>query len=141
LFSITLSFVADVDNSVRIQDNLFGALAGRETYVIDKSGTVKLASNSQFQPEEHVAKALEVAQLVASESQGAGFCGSFRLLSPADLCVGKKSTELDNDAAPSCWLPSLSHLGGSHKSSELPVDATSRGGFPSQGWWQEVCRT
>ena len=128
-------FVADADNSVRkqlgIQDDLFGALAGRETYVIDKSGTVKLAFNSQFQPEEHVAKALEVAQLVASESQGAGFFGSFRLPSLADLGVGKKSAEPDTDAAPSCWLPSLSHLGGGHKSSEPPVDATSRGGFPS----------
>jgi len=89
-------FVSDVDNSVRkqlgIKADLFGALAGRETYVIDKSGTVKLVFNSQFKPEEHVAKALEVAQLAASANKSGrqgSFFANFRLPSLG----GKKNEE------------------------------------------------
>jgi len=92
-------FVSDADNSVRkqlgIKADLFGALAGRETYVIDKSGTVKLVFNSQFKPEEHVAKALEVAKLAASANKSGrqgSFFANFRLPSLG----GKKQDEERN---------------------------------------------
>jgi len=36
-----------------------GLLPGRVTYVIDREGTVRHVFNSQFQPTQHIAEALE----------------------------------------------------------------------------------
>ena len=46
--------------SFGIKADLFGALAGRQTFVIDKSGVCRLSFNNQFQPEKHYQEALEV---------------------------------------------------------------------------------
>ena len=41
-----------------VPKDLLGLLEGRQTYVIDKEGTVKLCFNSQFSPERHPQEAL-----------------------------------------------------------------------------------
>ena len=43
-----------------IKADLFGALPGRQTFVIDKSGVCRLSFNNQFQPEKHIQEALDV---------------------------------------------------------------------------------
>ena len=45
-----------------VQPDLFGALKGRQTFVIGTDGAVLLSFNNQFQPEEHVKKALAVLE-------------------------------------------------------------------------------
>lgn len=61
--------LADEDGSVReafgIKKDLFGLLDGRETYVVGKDGKVKMKFNSQFQPEKHVEKVLDVLAEIA----------------------------------------------------------------------------
>jgi hypothetical protein len=47
-----------IRTEIGIQKDLFGLLGGRETYVVDASGTVASVFNSQFSPEEHVKTAL-----------------------------------------------------------------------------------
>merc|ERR1712070_1255925 len=53
-----VKFVVDEGNEIReevgIAKDLFGFLPGRETYVLDKSGTVVEVFNNQFAPEKHV---------------------------------------------------------------------------------------
>jgi peroxiredoxin len=82
--------VADEGNALRtklaIKADLFGALAGRETYVIDKAGSVKLVFNDQFKAEDHVTKALAAAKAVPQGGGGGGakarqgsFLGNFQL--------------------------------------------------------------
>merc|ERR1719199_1388277 len=70
-------FVADTDNEVRkalgIKNDLFGVLSGRETYVVDRAGTVKMVFNDQFKTDEHVEKALAAA----AACKPAGRQGSF----------------------------------------------------------------
>ena len=58
--SVTL--VVDEGDAAReaigIEKDLFGLLGGRETYVLDGSGTVVAVHNNQFDPESHVKVAL-----------------------------------------------------------------------------------
>ena len=72
-------FVADSDNAVRqqlgIKNDVFGLIAGRETYVINKAGVVEMVYNNQLKVGEHVEKSLEAASAI-SASQG-GRQGSF----------------------------------------------------------------
>jgi len=108
-------FVADADNSVRkqldIKGDFFGFLAGRETYVIDTAGTVKLVFNSQFKPEEHVDKALEAAQLIAASRQSGrqgSFFSNFRLPSLGGLGSmggGQKASPAAPAPAPAARKP------------------------------------
>jgi hypothetical protein len=80
-------FVADVDNAVRqqldIKNDLFGLIAGRETYVITKSGEVKMVFNDQFKPEDHVDKALEAATLASQGNRQGSFLDGLKLPSLA----------------------------------------------------------
>merc|ERR1719353_609010 len=50
--------VVDEDDELReeigIEKDLFGLLGGRETYVVDGSGTIVGVHNNQFDPESHV---------------------------------------------------------------------------------------
>jgi len=59
--SVTL--VVDEGDAIRteigIEKDLFGLLGGRETYVLDSSGTVVSVHNNQFDPESHVKIALQ----------------------------------------------------------------------------------
>lgn len=54
--------LADDGDQVRelygVKKDLLGLLNGRETFVIDKDGTILLKYNNQFDPESHVEKAL-----------------------------------------------------------------------------------
>jgi peroxiredoxin Q/BCP len=43
-----------------VPSDFFGTLAGRQTYVFDKNGTVQLIYNNQFQPEKHIDETLKV---------------------------------------------------------------------------------
>merc|ERR1712032_871889 len=49
-----------IRQEIGIEKDLFGLLGGRETYVLDSSGTVVSVHNSQFDPESHVQIALKV---------------------------------------------------------------------------------
>merc|ERR1712032_1741120 len=55
---VAVPLYVDANDSIRqeigIEKDLFGLLGGRETYVVDSSGTVKSVFNSQFDPEAHV---------------------------------------------------------------------------------------
>lgn len=61
----SLKIVVDDGDSVRnevgIAKDIFGLLGGRETYVLDGSGTVVGVHNNQFDPQSHVTKALAAA--------------------------------------------------------------------------------
>jgi peroxiredoxin Q/BCP len=76
-------FVPDTDNEIRkqldIKGDLFGLLAGRETYVIDKAGQVQMVFNSQFKPEQHVENALEAAAVVAQNGRQGSFLDNLKL--------------------------------------------------------------
>eukprot|EP00316_Scyphosphaera_apsteinii_P022589 CAMPEP_0119301096 /NCGR_PEP_ID=MMETSP1333-20130426/2929_1 /TAXON_ID=418940 /ORGANISM="Scyphosphaera apsteinii, Strain RCC1455" /LENGTH=166 /DNA_ID=CAMNT_0007303075 /DNA_START=144 /DNA_END=644 /DNA_ORIENTATION=+ len=52
----------EVRNEFGIKKDLFGALGGRETYVVDATGKVVSVHNNQFDPESHVTTALSAAQ-------------------------------------------------------------------------------
>ena len=60
--------VVDDDDAMRsevgIEKDLFGLLGGRETYVVDASGTVVGVHNNQFDPKSHVDKALAAAETI-----------------------------------------------------------------------------
>lgn len=65
-YNLPYTLLSDEGNEVRkewgVPGDLFGILPGRQTYVIDKKGIVKLVFNNQFQPEKHIDKTLEVLQ-------------------------------------------------------------------------------
>eukprot|EP00899_Mesostigma_viride_P020194 jgi/Mesvir1/28176/Mv04736-RA.1 len=62
-YNLPYTLLCDEGNKTRqawgIPADLFGALQGRQTYVVDK-GVVKLVFNNQFQPEKHIEEALKV---------------------------------------------------------------------------------
>ncbi|CAM8974569.1 unnamed protein product [Rhodiola kirilowii] len=65
-YKLPFSLLSDEGNKIRkewgVPSDLFGALAGRETYVLDKSGVVQLVYNNQFQPEKHINETLKLLQ-------------------------------------------------------------------------------
>eukprot|EP00897_Mesotaenium_endlicherianum_P000973 jgi/Mesen1/10877/ME000093S10387 len=62
--NLPYTLLSDEGGAVRkewgIKGDFFGALAGRQTYVIDKKGIVKLVFNNQFQPEKHIDETLAI---------------------------------------------------------------------------------
>ena len=74
-----IKFVVDEGDEVRsevgIKADLFGALGGRETYVVDSKGTVAMAFNNQFQPEKHVDAAFPVIEELKASKSGGGSGG------------------------------------------------------------------
>merc|ERR1712070_918947 len=60
--SSSVKLVVDEGDELRseigIEKDLFGLLGGRETYVLDASGTVISVHNNQFDPESHIKVAL-----------------------------------------------------------------------------------
>jgi peroxiredoxin Q/BCP len=56
--------LSDIKNEVRklfgVPNNMMGIVPGRVTYVIDKTGTVRLVFNSQTQIDQHISQALKV---------------------------------------------------------------------------------
>ncbi|CAI9766610.1 unnamed protein product [Fraxinus pennsylvanica] len=63
---LPFTLLSDEGNKVRkewgVPGDLFGALPGRQTYVLDKSGVVRLVYNNQFQPEKHIDETLKFLQ-------------------------------------------------------------------------------
>ena len=64
--SSSVKLVVDEGDELRseigIEKDLFGLLGGRETYVLDASGTVISVHNNQFDPASHVKVALEAVE-------------------------------------------------------------------------------
>eukprot|EP00614_Pseudopedinella_elastica_P028461 CAMPEP_0172640416 /NCGR_PEP_ID=MMETSP1068-20121228/222970_1 /TAXON_ID=35684 /ORGANISM="Pseudopedinella elastica, Strain CCMP716" /LENGTH=211 /DNA_ID=CAMNT_0013453795 /DNA_START=39 /DNA_END=674 /DNA_ORIENTATION=+ len=60
------TFVVDegdeVRDSIGIKKDFFGALGGRETYVVDREGVVTFVFNDQFKAGDHAVKALVAAE-------------------------------------------------------------------------------
>ncbi|KAK7265479.1 hypothetical protein RJT34_33099 [Clitoria ternatea] len=65
-YRLPFTLLSDEGNKVRkewgVPGDFFGALPGRETYVIDKNGVVQLVYNNQFQPEKHIDETLKLLQ-------------------------------------------------------------------------------
>jgi peroxiredoxin Q/BCP len=63
-YKLSFTLLSDVGNKVRklfdVPTNFLGALPGRVTYVVDKSGTVVYVFNSQMQAAKHVDEALRI---------------------------------------------------------------------------------
>lgn len=54
--------------AIGIEKDLFGLLGGRETYVVDGSGTVVSVHNNQFDPESHVKVSLAAIESMPKSS-------------------------------------------------------------------------
>nr|ACJ64204.1 peroxiredoxin Q [Salicornia europaea] len=65
-YKLPYTLLSDEGNKVRkewqVPSDLFGALPGRQTYVLDKNGVVRLVYNNQFQPEKHIDETLKFLQ-------------------------------------------------------------------------------
>ncbi|KNA06994.1 hypothetical protein SOVF_175970 [Spinacia oleracea] len=65
-YKLPYTLLSDEGNNVRkewgVPSDLFGALPGRQTYVLDKNGVVRLVYNNQFQPEKHIDETLKFLQ-------------------------------------------------------------------------------
>jgi peroxiredoxin Q/BCP len=79
--NLPFTLLADEGNAVRqqfgIKGDFFGALPGRQTYVLDKKGEVRLVFNNQFAPEKHVAETIQVIEEIKSEQKGGLFASLF----------------------------------------------------------------
>uniref|UniRef100_A0A1J3I139 Peroxiredoxin Q, chloroplastic n=1 Tax=Noccaea caerulescens TaxID=107243 RepID=A0A1J3I139_NOCCA len=62
-YKLPYTLLSDEGNKVRkdwgVPGDLFGALPGRQTYVLDKNGVIQLIYNNQFQPEKHIDETLK----------------------------------------------------------------------------------
>ncbi|EFJ22306.1 hypothetical protein SELMODRAFT_99396, partial [Selaginella moellendorffii] len=65
-YRLPFTLLTDEGNKLRkdwgIPGDFFGSLPGRQTYVIDKKGVVRLVFNNQFQPEKHAMETLKVLE-------------------------------------------------------------------------------
>ncbi|VFQ92562.1 unnamed protein product [Cuscuta campestris] len=65
-YRLPFTLLSDEGEKVRkewgVPADLFGALPGRQTYVLDKNGVVQLIYNNQFQPEKHIDETLKLLQ-------------------------------------------------------------------------------
>nr|Q75SY5.1 RecName: Full=Peroxiredoxin Q, chloroplastic; AltName: Full=Thioredoxin peroxidase; AltName: Full=Thioredoxin-dependent peroxiredoxin Q; Flags: Precursor [Gentiana triflora]BAD04985.1 peroxiredoxin Q [Gentiana triflora] len=65
-YRLPYTLLSDEGNKIRrewgVPADLFGTLPGRQTYVLDKNGTVQLIYNNQFQPEKHIDETLKFLQ-------------------------------------------------------------------------------
>ncbi|KAF2304151.1 hypothetical protein P3X46_019647 [Hevea brasiliensis] len=65
-YRLPFTLLSDEGNKIRkewgVPADLFGALPGRQTYVLDKKGVVQLIYNNQFQPEKHIDETLKLLQ-------------------------------------------------------------------------------
>ncbi|KAL0346801.1 UNVERIFIED_CONTAM: Peroxiredoxin Q, chloroplastic [Sesamum calycinum] len=67
-YKLPFTLLSDEGNKVRkdwgVPSDLFGALPGRQTYVLDKNGVCRLVYNNQFQPEKHIDETLKFLKSV-----------------------------------------------------------------------------
>ncbi|ERN05532.1 peroxiredoxin Q, chloroplastic [Amborella trichopoda] len=65
-YRLPFTLLSDEGDKVRkewgVPSDLFGALPGRQTYVLDRDGVIQLVYNNQFQPEKHVDETLKLLQ-------------------------------------------------------------------------------
>lgn len=65
-YNLPYTLLSDEGNAVRkefgVPADFFGALAGRQTYVVNRQGVITLVYNNQFQPEKHVDETLKLLQ-------------------------------------------------------------------------------
>ncbi|KAK9275276.1 hypothetical protein L1049_022538 [Liquidambar formosana] len=65
-YRLPFTLLSDEGDKIRkewgVPSDLFGALPGRQTYVLDKNGKVQLIYNNQFQPEKHIDETLKLLQ-------------------------------------------------------------------------------
>ncbi|KAJ8767268.1 hypothetical protein K2173_017312 [Erythroxylum novogranatense] len=65
-YRLPFTLLSDDGNKVRkdwgVPSDLFGALPGRQTYVLDKNGVVQLIYNNLFQREKHIDETLKLLQ-------------------------------------------------------------------------------
>lgn len=69
--NLPFTLLTDKDGALRKQfgigNDFLGALPGRQTYLLDGQGTVKLVYNNQFMPEKHVSETLRVIEKIKPE--------------------------------------------------------------------------
>ncbi|MBQ4805724.1 peroxiredoxin [Aquimarina sp. MMG015] len=69
-YSLPFIFLSDTDGSLRklfgVKSGLFGVLPGRETYVIDKEGVVRLKFNS-INASKHLKEAIKTVKKIMNE--------------------------------------------------------------------------
>lgn len=68
---VALKLVVDEDDAVRNELEIpkdFFVLGGRQSYVVDKSGTITAMHNNQFDPESHVPVTLDAAKELPADS-------------------------------------------------------------------------
>ncbi|XP_059633250.1 peroxiredoxin Q, chloroplastic-like [Cornus florida] len=67
-YRLPYTLLSDEGDKIRkewgVPSDLFGTLAGRQTYVLDKKGVVQLIYNNQFQPEKHIDETLKLLQSI-----------------------------------------------------------------------------
>ncbi|KAL7136907.1 hypothetical protein ABFS83_10G061300 [Erythranthe nasuta] len=67
-YKLPFTLLSDEGNKVRkewgVPSDLFGALPGRQTYVLDKNLVCRLVYNNQFQPEKHIDETLKFLKTV-----------------------------------------------------------------------------
>ena len=65
-YGLPYTLLSDEGNKLRkewgVPSDFFGALAGRQTYVVNRQGIVQYVYNNQFQPEKHIDETLKVLQ-------------------------------------------------------------------------------
>ena len=65
-YNLPYTLLSDEGNKLRkefgVPADFFGALAGRQTYVVNRQGIISLVYNNQFQPEKHVDETLKILQ-------------------------------------------------------------------------------
>ncbi|KAI3944148.1 hypothetical protein MKW92_015684 [Papaver armeniacum] len=65
-YRLPYTLLSDEGNKVRkewgVPSDLFGTLAGRQTYVLDKNLVVQYIYNNQFQPEKHIDETLKILE-------------------------------------------------------------------------------
>lgn len=102
--NLPFTLLSDENGGVRkefgIKNDFLGALPGRQTYLLDGSGVVKLVYNNQFMPEKHVSETLRVIEIIKPEQKelkdlpkvGLGMIGKI-FKNPEQISKGGKKEE------------------------------------------------
>jgi peroxiredoxin Q/BCP len=71
--NLPFTLLSDEGGAVRkefgIKNDFLGALPGRQTYLLDGAGVVKLVYNNQFMPEKHISETLRVIEKIKPEQK------------------------------------------------------------------------
>jgi peroxiredoxin Q/BCP len=102
--NLPFTLLSDENSAVRkefgIKNDFLGALPGRQTYLLDGSGVVKLVYNNQFMPEKHISETLRVIEQIKPEQTelkdlpkvGLGMIGKI-FKNPEQISKGGKKEE------------------------------------------------